>query len=54
MGTRHRQAVLIRTAWVRPAPVCFLLGLLGVLPMLVLTPPFKCRMNRSISIAPIS
>ena len=39
MATGHGQAVAIRTAWARPAPICFLLEPLGVLPMLVLTPP---------------
>jgi uncharacterized membrane protein len=29
------------TAWIRPARVTFLLGLLGVLPMTILTPPFQ-------------
>jgi hypothetical protein len=32
---------LVRTAWLRPGLVCFLLGLLGVMPLVVLTPPFQ-------------
>lgn len=40
-ATGYDRAVPIRSAWVRPAPVCFVLGLLGVLPMVVLTPPFQ-------------
>jgi hypothetical protein len=32
---------LVRTAWLRPAVICFLLGLLGALPLVVLTPPFQ-------------
>jgi hypothetical protein len=32
---------LVRTAWLRPPLVCFLLGLLGVVPMVILTPPFQ-------------
>jgi uncharacterized membrane protein len=31
---------LVRTAWRRPGLVCLLLGLLGTLPLVVLTPPF--------------
>ena len=30
-----------RTAWLSPALVCFCLGLLGTLPLVVLTPPFQ-------------
>jgi uncharacterized membrane protein len=32
---------LVRTAWLRPGLVCFLLGLLGVVPLVILTPPFE-------------
>ena len=32
---------LVRTAWLSPGLVCFLLGLLGTLPLVVLTPPFQ-------------
>jgi hypothetical protein len=32
---------LVRTAWLRPPLVCFVLGLLGVVPLVVLTPPFQ-------------
>ena len=32
---------LVRTAWLRPPLVCFLLGLLGVVPLVILTPPFQ-------------
>jgi uncharacterized membrane protein len=35
------QAEPSRTAWLRPPLVCFLLGLLGVVPLVVLTPPFQ-------------
>jgi hypothetical protein len=31
----------LRTAWPSPAAICLLLGLLGALPMVVLTPPFQ-------------
>ena len=32
---------LVRTAWRRPGLVCLLLGLLGVVPLVILTPPFQ-------------
>jgi uncharacterized membrane protein len=32
---------LVRTAWLRPGLVCLLLGMLGTLPLVVLTPPFE-------------
>jgi uncharacterized membrane protein len=32
---------LVRIVWLRPPLVCFLLGLLGVVPMVILTPPFQ-------------
>src|SRR5271166_553048 len=35
------QAAPVRAAWPRPSLLCFLLGLLGVLPLVVLTPPFQ-------------
>jgi hypothetical protein len=35
------RAEAARPAWLRPPVVCFLLGLLGVLPLVVLTPPFQ-------------
>jgi uncharacterized membrane protein len=35
------RAVLIGTAWLSPAVVCFLLGLVGAVSMIVLTPPFQ-------------
>ncbi len=35
------QAAPIQTEWLSPAVVCFLLGLVGVVPLVALTPPFQ-------------
>jgi len=35
------QALPSQSAQLRPAVICFLLGLLGALPLVVLTPPFQ-------------
>jgi hypothetical protein len=35
------QAAPVRAAWPRPSLLCFLLGLLGAVPLVVLTPPFQ-------------
>ena len=40
-GLVNAQAGPIRTAWVSPALICFLLGLVGAISMIVLTPPFQ-------------
>jgi hypothetical protein len=35
------QATPVETAWLSPAVVCLLLGLVGAVLMIVLTPPFQ-------------
>ena len=40
-GLVNAQAGPIQTAWVSPALICFLLGLVGAISMIVLTPPFQ-------------
>jgi uncharacterized membrane protein len=35
------RAAPVRTAWLRPTLVCFLLGLVGAVSMIILTPPFQ-------------
>ena len=43
----------VQTAWPDPTPLCFLPGLIRAVSMVVLTPSFGCRTNRSISTSPV-